>query len=69
MERGVGEMVVEENDMGEENVVVIEKERVNIGRCEIRKENDEIVKIIVREEKIEMKGIVKEGLEIKRRID
>ncbi len=67
--RGVGEMVVAANDMGDAHVVVIDHDSVHIGRCAIRTENDEIVQILVREANIALHGIVHDGFAIPRRLD
>ena len=67
--RGVGEVVVAADDVGDAHVVIVDDDGMHVGRRAVRTQDDEIVEILVREAHIALHAVVHDRLALGRRLD
>ena len=62
--RGVGQMVVAANDMGDAHVVIVDDDGEHIGRVAVRAQKDEIVELLVGEGDLALHLVVDDRLAV-----
>jgi hypothetical protein len=67
--RGVGQMVVAADDVGDAHVVIVDDHGVHVGRVAVRAQDDEIVQILVGETHVALHAVAHDRLALLRRLD
>ena len=67
--RGVGQVVVAADDMGDAHVMVVHDDRMHVGGVSVRAKDDEIVEVLVWETHVALDVVPNDGLAICGRLD
>src|SRR4029079_722463 len=67
--RGVGQMIVAANDMGDAHVVIVDHDGEIVGRRPVASEDDEVVEILIGEGYASLHLVVDDRLAVARRLE